>query len=88
MPVPPASRGWGGSLGEEQRISVQCNDSSNPRDPWAWSDYARRADGVGHGARGHSACIDGALNAYSSDGALPAEGTVCEPDRGPFDPMP
>ncbi|WP_338596470.1 hypothetical protein [Saccharopolyspora sp. SCSIO 74807] len=52
------------------------------------SDYARRADGVGHGARGHSACIDGALNVYSSDGALPAEGTVCEPDRGPFDPMP
>lgn len=160
--VPPASRGWGGYMGEEQKLSVMCNDSSNPGDPWVWPDYAGRADEVGrgfglygtylslacanwpggsdpdrytgpwdrdtaapvlvignrqgdpatpyddarktsellsdarlltldsfgHGARGKSACIDGALNAYFSDGALPAEGTVCEPDRGPFDPMP
>ncbi|MCX2732821.1 alpha/beta hydrolase [Saccharopolyspora sp. NFXS83] len=45
-------------------------------------------DSFGHGARGASACIDGALNAYFTDGALPAEGTVCQPDTGPFDPAP
>ncbi|ALE82815.1 hypothetical protein XF36_06285 [Pseudonocardia sp. HH130629-09] len=145
-----------------QRLSVMCNDGTNPTDPRVWSDFARRADGVGrgfgshwtylslgcatwpggpdpdrytgpwnretaapvlvignrkgdpatpyedarttsrlladarlltldsfgHGARGESACIDGALTAYFTDGTLPAEGAVCEPDRGPFDPVP
>nr|WP_184477890.1 alpha/beta hydrolase [Saccharopolyspora gloriosae] len=160
--VPPAPQGWAGALRTEQGLSVMCNDSSNPGNPWVWSDYARRADEVGrgfgsywtylslgcanwpggsdadrytgpwdretsapvlvignrqgdpatpyddarkvsellsdarlltldsfgHGARGESACIDGALNAYFADGALPAEGTICQPDRGPFDPVP
>ncbi|MCA1186217.1 MULTISPECIES: alpha/beta hydrolase [unclassified Saccharopolyspora] len=161
--VPPAPQGWeGGYMGVEQRLSVMCNDSSNPSDPWSWSEYARRADEVGrgfgsywtylslgcanwpggsdpdrytgpwnqetaspvlvignrqgdpatpyddarktsqllsdarlltldsfgHGARGESTCIDGALNAYFADGALPAEDTICQPDRGPFDPVP
>ncbi|MGW0892020.1 alpha/beta hydrolase [Saccharopolyspora sp. NPDC002578] len=160
VPVPSAPRG--GAAGEEQMLGVMCNDSSNPRDPRVWSDYARRADEVGrgfgrfwtymslacaqwpggpdpdrytgpwdretagpvlvignrqgdpatpyddaqkvsellsdarlltldsfgHGARGESACIDGALNAYFADGALPAEGTICQPDRAPFDPVP
>ncbi|OZM70408.1 peptidase [Amycolatopsis antarctica] len=160
--VAAQSASQGGTVGEEQMLSVMCNDSSNPTDPRAWSDYARRADEVGrgfgsfwtyislacanwpggpdpdrytgpwdretaspvlvignrqgdpatpyddarktsellsdgrlltldapgHGARGESACIDGALNAYFSEGALPAEGTVCQPDRGPFDPVP
>lgn len=162
VPIPPAAQGWGGSLGEEQRLSVMCNDSSNPGNPWVWPDYARRADetargfgsyttylslgcanwpggsdpdrytgpwdrdtavpvlvignrqgdpatpyddarktsellsdarlltldSFGHGARGQSACIDEALNAYFSEGALPAEGTVCKPDRDPFAPVP
>ncbi|WP_307849759.1 alpha/beta hydrolase [Qaidamihabitans albus] len=42
-------------------------------------------DSFGHGARGESACIDAALDAYFVEGDLPPEGTVCEPDRGPFD---
>ncbi|WP_106179782.1 alpha/beta hydrolase [Prauserella shujinwangii] len=42
-------------------------------------------ESFGHGARGESACIDAALDAYFLDGKLPPEGTVCQPDRGPFD---
>ncbi|WP_243789219.1 alpha/beta hydrolase [Saccharopolyspora gloriosae] len=158
VPEPPKRPG----RKPEQGLSVKCNDSSNPGDPWVWSEYARRADEAGrgfgsywtyaslacadwpggsdpdrytgpwdretaepvlvignrqgdpstpyedarttsellsdarlltldtfgHGARGKSSCIDGALNAYFTDGALPAEGTVCLPDRGPFDPAP
>ena len=153
--APPVSPG----SGREQMLSVMCNDSSNPGDPWAWPDHARQADEVargfgsywtylslgcatwpgpdpdrytgpwdretaapvlvignrqgdpassyedarttselladarlltldsfGHGARGESTCIDEALDAYLGAGTLPAEGTVCEPDRGPFDP--
>ncbi|MFR9731369.1 alpha/beta hydrolase [Saccharopolyspora sp. MS10] len=45
-------------------------------------------DSFGHGARGESACVDAALNAYYGEGVLPAVGAVCEPDRGPFDPAP
>ncbi|TWG08358.1 alpha/beta hydrolase [Saccharopolyspora dendranthemae] len=160
--VPPEPQGWAGEAKQEQGLSVMCNDTSNPGNPWAWSDYARRADEVGrgfgsywtywslgcanwpggsdpdrytgpwdretaapllvianrqgdpatpyegarrtsellsrarlltldsfgHGARGESACIDRALNAYFTEGALPAEGTICEPDRAPFDPAP
>jgi pimeloyl-ACP methyl ester carboxylesterase len=44
-------------------------------------------DTFGHGARGQSACIDSALNDYFIDGALPEEGTVCQPDREPFDQL-
>ncbi|WP_243859642.1 alpha/beta hydrolase [Amycolatopsis arida] len=42
-------------------------------------------DTFGHGALGESACVDAAVSAYFADGTLPAEGTVCQPDRGPFD---
>jgi pimeloyl-ACP methyl ester carboxylesterase len=44
-------------------------------------------DTFGHGARGNSECIDSALNDYFIDGALPDEGTVCRPDREPFDQL-
>ncbi|MBK1786429.1 alpha/beta fold hydrolase [Prauserella sp. ASG 168] len=44
-------------------------------------------ESFGHGARGNSECIDSALDAYFIDGALPEEGTVCQPDRAPFDPV-
>lgn len=43
-------------------------------------------DTFGHGALGHSECIDGAVDRYFIGGALPDEGTVCEPARQPFDP--
>ncbi|MFF5991657.1 alpha/beta hydrolase [Prauserella flavalba] len=146
--------------GPEQGIGVFCADTDNPRNPWAWTAYGRKADrgapgfgpqwtwlslpcatwpasdpdryagpwdkqtanpvlvvgnslgdpatpyedavstaerlgdarlltlkSFGHGARGHSACIDSALDAYFIEGRLPAEGTVCQPDRDPFDPV-
>jgi pimeloyl-ACP methyl ester carboxylesterase len=39
-------------------------------------------DGDGHTAyRRGSACVDSAVDAYLTDGAMPAAGTVCEPDR-------
>jgi pimeloyl-ACP methyl ester carboxylesterase len=41
-------------------------------------------DAYGHGSRGKSACIDAALDRYFGTGAVPAPGTVCAPDRGPF----
>nr|WP_233226001.1 alpha/beta hydrolase [Amycolatopsis sp. CA-126428] len=41
-------------------------------------------DTYGHGSRGKSACIDAALDRYFGMGAVPAPGTVCAPDRGPF----
>ncbi|APU15819.1 MULTISPECIES: alpha/beta hydrolase [Actinoalloteichus] len=46
-------------------------------------------DSFGHGAFGLqlSACVDAAVHAYYLDGELPADGTVCEPDRTPFDPI-
>ncbi|SFB27133.1 alpha/beta hydrolase fold [Amycolatopsis marina] len=42
-------------------------------------------DTFGHGALGNSKCIAESLNTYFIEGTLPAEGTVCQPDRGPFD---
>ncbi len=42
-------------------------------------------DTFGHGALGNSECIAGSLNAYFIEGTVPAEGTVCQPDHGPFD---
>ncbi|MFB9686867.1 alpha/beta fold hydrolase [Amycolatopsis plumensis] len=41
-------------------------------------------DTYGHGARGKSMCIDGWLDRYFGAGAIPAPGTICAPDRGPF----
>ncbi|WP_410569435.1 alpha/beta hydrolase [Amycolatopsis sp. cmx-4-61] len=41
-------------------------------------------DTYGHGSRGKSACIDRRLDDYFTTGALPAPGTLCAPDRGPF----
>ncbi len=45
-------------------------------------------DGWGHTAIGESACVDAAVARYLVDVELPAEGTVCQPDRRPFDPIP
>ncbi|MGW4524654.1 alpha/beta hydrolase [Amycolatopsis sp. NPDC004378] len=42
-------------------------------------------DTYGHGSRGKSACVDGWLDRYFATGAVPAPGTVCAPDKGPFD---
>jgi pimeloyl-ACP methyl ester carboxylesterase len=41
-------------------------------------------DTYGHGSRGKSACVDKSLDDYFVTGAVPAPGTVCVPDRGPF----
>ncbi len=38
----------------------------------------------GHGSRGKSACTDAALDRYFGTGTVPAPGTVCAPNRGPF----
>jgi pimeloyl-ACP methyl ester carboxylesterase len=42
----------------------------------------------GHGAFPQSQCIVGAVERYFIDLQLPPEGTVCEPDRRPFDHPP
>ena len=147
----------------EDTSAVLCLDSPNPRNPWVWGRYARRADRLapyfgslwlwgslpcatwpandedrydgpwdrqtanplllignrlgdpatpyedaqsterelanarlltletfGHiGFRaGQSACVEAAVERYLIDLQLPAAGTVCQPDRGPFDPRP
>ncbi len=41
-------------------------------------------DTYGHGSRGKSACVDAWLDRYFVTGALPAPGTLCAPDHGPF----
>ncbi|WP_245865931.1 alpha/beta hydrolase [Prauserella marina] len=43
-------------------------------------------ESFGHGANGNSECVDSAMDRYFIDGELPEEGTVCQPDRAPFDP--
>lgn len=45
-------------------------------------------DGVGHTSIGQSTCVNEAMAAYLVDGALPEEGTTCQPDYQPFDPLP
>jgi pimeloyl-ACP methyl ester carboxylesterase len=45
-------------------------------------------DSFGHTAFLQSQCIVDAIERYLIDVALPPEGTVCQPDRGPFDPIP
>jgi pimeloyl-ACP methyl ester carboxylesterase len=147
----------------EGTSAVLCLDSPNPRNPWVWPRYARRADRLappfgspwlwgslpcatwpandedrydgpwdretanpvllignrlgdpatayedaqstereladarlltldtfGHIAfrAGQSACVEEAVERYLIDLELPAAGAVCEPDRGPFDPIP
>jgi len=42
----------------------------------------------GHGAFVQSQCIVDAVERYLVDLQLPPEGTVCHPDRRPFDPLP
>ena len=42
----------------------------------------------GHGAFDQSQCINTAVERYLIDLQLPPEGTVCQPDRKPFDPLP
>jgi len=37
-------------------------------------------EGEGHGAYGHSACVNDTVNAYFLDGRIPAVGTNCPPD--------
>jgi pimeloyl-ACP methyl ester carboxylesterase len=45
-------------------------------------------DSFGHTAFLQSACVRAAIDHYLIELALPAEGTVCQPDRAPFDPVP
>jgi pimeloyl-ACP methyl ester carboxylesterase len=45
-------------------------------------------DSFGHVAFFQSACVVDAVERYLIDLELPAEGTVCQPDRAPFDPLP
>jgi pimeloyl-ACP methyl ester carboxylesterase len=46
-------------------------------------------DSFGHTAQGGlSRCIDDAVDRYLIDLKLPPPGLVCEPDLGPFDPLP
>jgi pimeloyl-ACP methyl ester carboxylesterase len=42
----------------------------------------------GHAAFLQSGCVVRAIERYMIDKQLPAVGTTCEPDRGPFDPVP
>jgi pimeloyl-ACP methyl ester carboxylesterase len=42
----------------------------------------------GHTAFLQSACVRAAIERYVINLALPASGTVCQPDRAPFDPQP
>lgn len=45
-------------------------------------------DSFGHTAFGGlSTCIDEAVERYFIEGELPEEGTVCQPDRTPFEPL-
>jgi pimeloyl-ACP methyl ester carboxylesterase len=41
-------------------------------------------DTYGHGSRGKSACVDKSLDRYFLTGAVPARGTICAADHGPF----
>ncbi|MGK3202675.1 alpha/beta hydrolase [Amycolatopsis sp. MEPSY49] len=41
-------------------------------------------DTYGHGSRGKSACVDAWLDRYFGTGSVPARGTLCAPDAGPF----
>lgn len=45
-------------------------------------------NGYGHTSLGQSACISRYQSAYLLTGALPAPGTVCQPDTQPFYPQP
>ncbi|MGW0895063.1 alpha/beta hydrolase [Saccharopolyspora sp. NPDC002578] len=74
VPEPPKRPG----RKPEQGLSVMCNDSSNPGDPWVWPDYARRADEAGRGF--------GAYSTYLSLGCATWPGGS-DPDRytGPWD---
>jgi hypothetical protein len=45
-------------------------------------------DSFGHAAFMQSQCIVTAVERYLIAVRLPRRGTVCEPDRGPFDPPP
>ena len=45
-------------------------------------------DGYGHTSIQASSCVDGYTADYLVSGALPPAGTVCQPDRQPFDPLP
>jgi hypothetical protein len=45
-------------------------------------------ESFGHTAFRQSACIVAAVERYLIDKALPPRGTVCQPDRAPFDPPP
>ncbi|MBD8868585.1 alpha/beta hydrolase [Nocardioides donggukensis] len=44
--------------------------------------------GHGHTALGLSSCVDGHTDRYLRTRRLPAPGTVCRPDFGPFDELP
>ena len=143
-------------------FAVLCTDGDNPRNPWVWPRYARRADReaypfgspwvwlslpcatwpasdpdrytgpwdrptanplllvgnrlgdpatpyedaqrtaserladarlltvetYGHAAIDQSTCVADAVSRYLIYLQLPDEGTVCHPDRSPFDPLP
>lgn len=76
-------------------VLVIGNSQGDPDDPYEGT--RRTADvlgnarlltleSFGHGARGKSRCIDAAIDRYFTDGVLPAESTVCQPNRDPFAP--
>ena len=45
-------------------------------------------DGYGHTSNADpSACVNSAITAYLVNLSLPPRGTVCQPDRAPFDPQ-
>ena len=45
-------------------------------------------ESFGHTAFFQSACVVTAVERYLIAKALPSRGAVCQPDRGPFDPVP
>ncbi|GAA1950681.1 alpha/beta hydrolase [Amycolatopsis minnesotensis] len=69
------------------------NRQGDPETPYPGAQRTERAlanarlltlDTYGHGSVGRSACVDSAAQDYLERGTLPARGTVCAPDRGPF----
>lgn len=75
-------------------ILLIANRQGDPETPYPGAKRAEKAlanarlltlDTYGHGSVGKSACVDSAAQGYLEHGALPARGTVCPPDRGPFD---
>jgi pimeloyl-ACP methyl ester carboxylesterase len=95
-PVPsadPYTGPWGAST---PNPILLVSNRLDPNTPLAGARHAERLlgnavlltnDGYGHiSSSDPSACVDQAISRYVVDLVTPARGTVCRPDRDPFDP--